>query len=141
MSCENCNKLTQHGAPYCNDCHSTSFCSMCNFHSDRVGPLRQRLGNNCCEDCLNKSSTLKKLKEEDVEMESISMITENPTYLKDLLGGWWSDGDKYYFTIQGDIYSATDIPMDFSDFKRAILFDTIDAEWCGVVRGTTVIWA
>jgi hypothetical protein len=113
---------------------------MCNFHHDHVGPLRSRFGNNSCEDCLNKSSALKEIKE-NIEPESISIIVENPTYLNDLANGWWSDGNKYYFAIRGEIYSAPDIPMDLSDFKRAILFDTIDAEPCGYIRGTTVIWS
>jgi hypothetical protein len=73
-------------------------------------------------------------------METISVIAENPTYLSDLLNGWWSDGDKYYFAIQHEIYSAPDIPMDIQEFKRAVLFDKLDAERCGIIRGTTVIW-
>jgi len=140
MSCLHCDKLTQHGASYCNDCYFKTFCSLCNQHQDRVGPLRRKHDENACYDCLNKASTLQQLKKEDVEIENISVIAENPTYLSDLLNGWWSDGSKYYFAIQKQIYAAHDIPMDISDFKRAILFDTLDAELCGFIRGTTVIW-
>ena len=141
MSCENCNKLTQYGANYCNTCYTTMFCSMCDYHRNMVGPLRSRHGENCCEDCLHKSETLTQLKKENVEMETISVIAENPTYLTDLVNGWWSDGNKYYFALQNQIYAAADIPMDYQDFKRAVLFDTLDAEMCGVIRGTTVIWS
>jgi len=141
MSCENCNNLTQHGAAYCNKCYSTLFCAKCDYHVDRVGPLRSRHGQQCCEECLNIVVTMEQLKEDKIEMDTISMIVENPSYLSDLLNGWWSDGDKYYFTIQREIFSAPDIPMDYNDFKRAILFDTLDAERCGVIRGTTVIWS
>jgi len=140
MSCEHCEKLTQHGAPYCASCYSSLFCSMCNYHEDRVGPLRQRRGDNYCEDCIYKSTTIQDLKQDNIEMETISVIAENPTYLSDLLNGWWSDGDKYYFAIQHEIYSAPDIPMDIQEFKRAVLFDKLDAERCGIIRGTTVIW-
>jgi len=141
MSCEYCQKLTQHGAPCCNACYSSLFCHMCTYHTDQVGPLRQRRGNNCCEDCIYKTTTLQELKKENIEMETISIIAENPTYLSDLVNGWWSDGDKYYFSIQGEIYSAPDIPMDYDEFKRAVMFDTLDAERCGIIRGTTVIWS
>jgi len=140
MSCEFCQMLTQHGAPCCNRCYSTLFCHLCTYHKDQVGPLRNRRGNNCCEDCLNKDVTIQQLKTEHVEIDTISVIAENPTYLSDLINGWWSDGYKYYFTIQGEIYSASDIPMDYSEFKRAVLFDTLDAERCGLIRGTSVIW-
>jgi len=141
MSCVACNKLTQHGANYCNACFTFQFCSLCHYHNEQVGPLRSRHGENCCEDCLQKAEILVELEKENVEMETISVIAENPTYLTDLVNGWWSDGSRYYFAIQNQIYSAPDIPMDYNDFKRAILFDTIDAEMCGVIRGTTVIWS
>ena len=141
MSCQVCNKLTEYGAHFCNKCYSDLFCATCDYHVDQVGPLRSRRGNKCCEDCLNKVVTLEQLKEENIEMETISIIAENPTYLSDLLNGWWSDGDKYYFTIQREIFSAPDIPMDYDEFKRAIMFDTLDAERCGYIRGTTVIWS
>ena len=141
MSCSVCQKLTQHGAAYCTECYANLFCSACDYHEDCVGPLRSRQGQNCCEYCSNKEDTLQQLKEEKVEMETISVIAENPTYLSDLVNGWWSDGIKYYFTVQQQIYSAHDIPMDIDDFKRAILFDTLEAEFCGVIRGTTVIWS
>jgi len=141
MSCENCNSLTQHGASYCNRCYSDLYCAMCDYHVDQVGPLRSRLGNKSCEDCLNKFATLRTLKEEHVEMETISVIAENPAYLTDLINGWWSDGEKYYFAIQNHIYSANEIPMDIEEFKRAVTFDTLDAEMCGYIRGTTVIWS
>ena len=140
MSCENCNKLTQHGANYCNGCYNTLFCSLCNIHRDYVGPLRSRRGENCCSECMYKTKTLEELKEQKVEIESISVISENPHYLSDLINGWWFDGDKYYFAIQNQIYAADDLPMDIDEFKRAITFDTLDAEMCGVIRGTTVIW-
>ena len=112
---------------------------MCNYHENQVGPLRSRLGNNCCEECLGKFSTLKQLIKEDDEIE-VTIVVENPTYLNDLVNGWWHDGSKYYFSIQGEIYSAKEIPMDYGEFKRAILFDKIDAERCGVIQGTTVTW-
>ena len=140
MSCENCNKLTQHGANYCNGCYNTLFCSLCNNHCDYVGPLRSRRGENCCCECMYKTKKLEELKEEKVEIESISVISENPDYLPDLINGWWFDGDKYYFAIQNQIYAADDLPMDIEEFKRAITFDTLDAEMCGIIRGTTVIW-
>jgi hypothetical protein len=88
---------------------------------------------------MNQCSPLEKRKEE-VETETTNYVDENPHYLTDLVNGWWSDGQKYYFAIQNQIYSARDIPMDIDEFKRAIVFDTIDAEMCGVIRGTTVIW-
>lgn len=141
MSCVTCDKITQHGADYCNRCYSLSFCSECNHHVNRVGPLRSRRGENRCEECINKTATLEVLKHEKVEMKTISIIAENPTYLSDLINGWWSDGNKYYFAIQNQIYAADDIPMDYDDFKRAVLFDTLDAELCGMIRGTTVIWS
>ena len=137
MSCENCNGLTQHGAPYCNKCYANLFCSMCDRHKNLVGPLSP---NKCCDDCL-KGSTPDNRKEEEAEMETEIHVEENPHYLTDLVNGWWSDGHKYYFAIQNQIYSAWDIPMDIDEFKRAIVFDTIDAEMCGVIRGTTVIWS
>jgi len=87
-----------------------------------------------------KSKTLEELKEQQVKIETISDISENPHYLSDLINGWWTDGSMYYFAIQNQIYAAADIPMDIDEFKRAITFDTLDAEMCGVIRGTTVIW-
>jgi hypothetical protein len=88
-----------------------------------------------------KTKTLEELKEQKVEIESISVISENPHYLSDLINGWWFDGDKYYFAIQNQIYAADDLPMDIEEFKHAVMFDTLDAEMCGVIRGTTVIWS
>ena len=141
MPCYDCNTPTEFGEHHCSKCYVKVFCAMCDQHVDRVGPLRTRLGNRCCDGCYSKFSTLEKLKKEDIEMETISIVAENPAYLTDLINGWWSDGYKYYFAIQNQIYAADDIPMDIDEFKRAITFDTIDAEMCGYIRGTTVIWA
>lgn len=140
MSCIQCYTSINFGEKYCEKCYTKSFCSLCDRHTDKVGPLRTQLGEKCCDGCYSKTPTRTAIKK-DVEMETTGIIAENPTYLTDLVNGWWSDGYKYYFAIQNQIYAADDIPMDFQDFKRAITFDTLDAELCGYIRGTTVVWA
>ena len=137
MSCIQCYTSIEFGEKYCAKCYNKSFCSLCDRHTDKVGPLRTQLGEKCCDDC--KFSTQAPIKQE-VEMETVGIVEENPAYLTDLVNGWWSDGYKYYFAIQNQIYAADDIPMDIDEFKRAITFDTIEAEMCGYIRGTTVIW-
>ena len=134
MSCVACNKLTENDAGFCNECYTFNYCSHCQYHTDVVGPLRASRGEHCCEYCLNKDDMLK----EYVEIENIRTIVKNPPYLTDLINGWWSYGSTYYFANQNQIYEARDIPMDISDFKRAVLFE--DAKMCGFIRGTTVIW-
>jgi hypothetical protein len=137
MSCIDCYTSIVFGEKYCSKCYAKSFCSLCDQHTDRVGPLRTRSGEKCCDGC--KFTTQAPIKQE-VEMETVGIVAENPAYLTDLVNGWWSDGYKYYFAIQNQIYAADDIPMDIDEFKRAITFDTIEAEMCGYIRGTTVIW-
>ena len=137
MSCIDCYTSINFGEKYCSKCYAKSFCSICDHHTDKVGPLRMQAGEKCCDGC--KFSTQAPIKQE-VEMETVGIVEENPAYLTDLVNGWWSDGYKYYFAIQNQIYAADDIPMDIDEFKRAITFDTIEAEMCGYIRGTTVIW-
>ena len=141
MSCNQCNASICFDEKYCTKCIATSFCSMCERHTDSVGPLRKHSGEKCCGDCYTKCLMRASLKKDNIEMETIGIIAENPTYLTDLVNGWWSDGYKYYFAIQNQIYAADDIPTDYQEFKRAITFDSIDAEMCGYIRGTTVIWS
>ena len=139
MSCKQCFASICFDEKYCTKCIARSFCSMCERHTDKVGPLRTHSGEKCCGECYTKCSMRTTLKK-DIEMETIGIIAENPTYLTDLVNGWWSDGNKYYFALQNQIYAADDIPTDYQEFKRAITFDSIDAELCGYIRGTTVIW-
>jgi hypothetical protein len=141
MSCTDCYTSIDFGEKYCTKCIAKSFCTLCDRHTDKVGPLRTQMGEKCCDECYTKSSTRTALKKENIEMETIGVIAENPTYLTDLINGWWSDGYRYYFAIQNQIYAADEIPTDYQEFKRAITFDNIDAELCGYIRGTTVIWS
>jgi len=141
MSCNDCYTSIDFGEKYCTKCIAKSFCTLCDRHTDKVGPLRTQLDEKCCDECYTKTTTRSALKKENIEMETIGLIAENPTYLTDLINGWWSDGYRYYFAIQNQIYAADEIPTDYQEFKRAITFDAIDAELCGYIRGTTVIWS
>jgi hypothetical protein len=140
MSCTDCYTSIDFGEKYCTKCIAKSFCTLCNRHTDKVGPLRTKLDEKCCDECYSKTSTPTVVKKNSTETLT-TLIEENPYYLTDIINGWWTDGYRYYFAIQNQIYAAYDIPREYDEFKRAITFDEIDAEVCGYIRGTTIFWS